>query len=681
MLGSFGKRGVGIAFMASILGSLVGCSADTGTVPTGECPRGQILQRGECVERSGGTGDPVDPRDTGSLPGTPDAGAGSDTTDPADGSGESDVDLGTICEPGSTGCLDAVTRFECAPDGLSRTPTPCGPAEVCTDGECVGAEVVCDPGTVVACEDERTQRLCDDAGAGFVTRPCPEVAPNCLGEGFCSDDLCIPRTRACDGDNATVCNEEGDAFETTQICQFGCQSGACVDPCATTGKDYLGCTFYAVDLPNVADAADTDFAITISNTFSAEVEAEIVSPDGTERMVTIPANSLELVSLGVESLTDSSLNNRSFRVTSSAPVTIHQFNPINSPGVATNDASLLLPATSVGTEYIVTAWPVTTFPNGAFSRGYTTIVAVNSGTTNVTVTPSAPVGAGSGVPALIAGQTETFALEQGQVLNLMTTGAAAADLTGTEISSDKPVAVFAGHECGNVPLNTQFCDHMEQQLLPTDTWSTQFVGAKFRPRGREADVYRIVGRESGTTLTMEPANVLVHNRTIGRGEVVEFTETRDFVLTASQPVSMSQFMVGSLYPGEPTCYQTSFGTLVRSGCAIDSNASCGQSAIGDPAFLVNVPTDQFLSDYIVLTPSQYQEDYLTIIAPSGATIRLDGTPISAGRSSLGGWDIIRIPVADGVHRVDADVAFGLYAYGYDCDVSYAYPGGLNLDSL
>ena len=679
MLSSFGRQALGALSLAGAPLLLLACSADTGPAASEDCPRGQVLQRGECVERSSG-GDTT-PGDSGTTPVVPDAGPVGDTTDVPDGSGETDVDLGTICEPGSVGCLDAVTRFECAEDGLSRTPTTCAPAEVCTDGACIGAEVLCYPGTVVACEDAATQRLCDDAGTGFVTRPCPEVAPNCLGDGFCSDDLCIPRTRACDGDNATICNDEGDAYEITQPCQFGCQAGACVDPCAATGKDYLGCTFYAVDLPNVADAADTDFAITISNTFNAEVEAEIVSPDGSERTVAIPANSLELVNLGVQSLTDSSLNNASFRVTSSAPVTIHQFNPINSPGVATNDASLLLPATSVGTDYIVTAWPVTTFSGGGFSRGYTTIIAVNTGTTNVTVTPSAPVGAGTGVPALIAGQTETFALEQGQVLNLMTTGAAGADLTGTEISSDKPVAVFAGHECANVPNNTQFCDHLEQQLLPTDTWSTQFVGAKFRPRGREADVYRIVGRDSGTTLTMEPANVLVHNRTIGRGEVVEFTETRDFVLTATQPISLAQFMVGSLYHGEPTCYQNSFGTVVRSGCAIASTPSCGQSAIGDPAFLVNVPTDQFLSDYIVLTPSQYQEDYLTIIAPSGATVRLDGTPISAGRSSLGGWDIIRIPVNDGVHRVDADVAFGLYAYGYDCDVSYAYPGGLNLDSL
>ena len=83
----------------------------------------------------------------------------------------------------------------------------------------------------------------------------------------------------------------------------------------------------------------------------------------------------------------------------------------------------------------------------------------------------------------------------------------------------------------------------------------------------------------------------------------------------------------------------------------------------------------------MLTPDEYQQDYLNIIAPSGAVITLDGSPIASPDARVGGWDIYRRLVNDGVHRLSGTAAFGLYAYGYDCDVSYAYPGGLNLDSL
>ncbi|MFT4705143.1 MAG: hypothetical protein ACI81R_002851 [Bradymonadia bacterium] len=363
-----------------------------------------------------------------------------------------------------------------------------------------------------------------------------------------------------------------------------------------------------------------------------------------------------------------------------APVTMHQFNPLNEPGVFTNDASLILPATSVGQEYLITAW-TTQGDDLTGLRGFATVIAVSdTPETNVRiVAPSTGgIAAGDGVPAIPAGATETITMTQGQVLNLMTPYTEGADITGMEITADAPIAVFAGNECGNVPTTSPYCDHLEQQLTSTDTWSTEFVLAKFNARGTEPDVYRIVGRESGTTLSMSPPNPLVHNRTIGRGELIQFEETRDFRITATSPVSVSQFMVGSSYPGpELGCDRNGF---IQTGCRIPATCSSG-SAIGDPAFLWTVPTDQFLSNYIVLTPSQYIEDYLSIIVPSGATVRLDGAVLNAPRAALGEWDIIRTEVSDGVHTVDADVPFGLYAYGYDCDVSYAYPGGMNLETL
>jgi hypothetical protein len=32
------------------------------------------------------------------------------------------------------------------------------------------------------------------------------------------------------------------------------------------------------------------------------------------------------------------------------------------------------------------------------------------------------------------------------------------------------------------------------------------------------------------------------------------------------------------------------------------------------------------------------------------------------------------------HNLTGSAPFGLTVYGYDCDVSYAYPGGLNLEA-
>ena len=47
-----------------------------------------------------------------------------------------------------------------------------------------------------------------------------------------------------------------------------------------------------------------------------------------------------------------------------------------------------------------------------------------------------------------------------------------------------------------------------------------------------------------------------------------------------------------------------------------------------------------------------------------------------------GYGIARPMVDPGeVHFVSGTAPIGLTAYGYDCDVSYAYPGGMKLQAL
>ena len=68
------------------------------------------------------------------------------------------------------------------------------------------------------------------------------------------------------------------------------------------------------------------------------------------------------------------------------------------------------------------------------------------------------------------------------LFNLETEGPAEADLTGTEILADFPIIVFGGHECANVPLGFNFCDHIEQQMFPVPSWGAQYIGSHFVDR-------------------------------------------------------------------------------------------------------------------------------------------------------------------------------------------------------
>src|SRR5690606_956806 len=111
--------------------------------------------------------------------------------------------------------------------------------------------------------------------------------------------------------------------------------------------------------------------------------------------------------------------------------------------------------------------------------------------------------------------------------------------------------VFGGHECANVVVGIDRCDHIESQLLPVSTWSNTYVGSKFFPRGTEPDIWRILAAEDGTELIVDPYIDGVSGAILQKGEFVEFESRRDFLLVASHPVSLGHYMVGSNWFGIP----------------------------------------------------------------------------------------------------------------------------------
>lgn len=48
------------------------------------------------------------------------------------------------------------------------------------------------------------------------------------------------------------------------------------------------------------------------------------------------------------------------------------------------------------------------------------------------------------------------------------------DLTGTYISSDKPVAVFSGNVRASIPTSRTSRDHLVEQMIPVQTWGSEF---------------------------------------------------------------------------------------------------------------------------------------------------------------------------------------------------------------
>jgi hypothetical protein len=380
-------------------------------------------------------------------------------------------------------------------------------------------------------------------------------------------------------------------------------------------------------------------------------------------------------------------------------VTAYQFSPICCSHSYSNDASILFPVGSQGKKYIAVSLPYLNRMQGrpAESPSFIAIAAsdepadveINFG--NRLIQPVAGV-------AVTNGQMNVR-LQPFQVLTVLSANGSAArtDLTGVEITASAEVALFGGHICTELPHGNAACDHLETSLLPVETWRNEYIGSHTHHRSNnrnEVNYYRVVASNEGASLRFDPplrglathgaiASGLPDCRALATGEVVELTAgswcefgtRQDFVLSSDRPVQMVQFV-------------TSQATTGLNGT--------GRHA-GDPAMSAVAPSEQYRSQYTFLTPDTYFANYINVVHPPGALLELDGqaiNPVSMGDRARtpfievdnqaignGNWALTILGVGSGQHSIESMTLerFGITAYAYDDYVSYAFPGGLDLE--
>ncbi len=610
---------------------------------------------------------------------------------------------------------------------------------------------VCAPGTQ-QCSANVYETCASDGESWVASLDCGAQNLLCFTGVGCR--LCDPGSLACGGDGFDIvrCGSDGSRLDVIGRCdpevgQLCTGAGECADACglAEASRSYEGCEYWAVDLDNAVTndqgpAAAQQFSIVITNPLelpaSVKVEVNDAPPGQAPLLRTVATaylnripggGDLEIIDLDPRELdcsTDPRLNDgshtclssRAFHITSTAPIIAYQFNPLENVSVFSNDASLLLPQSALGNDYLVMGWPQTlaTSEDGNTNadidlRAFLTIVGTQDATT-VKVQLSTRTIAGGGVPEGVAGSVLEFALGPYDVVNLETDDFNA-DFTGTVVDADKPVAVFSGSEASDVPLFETFAtrdccaDHLEEQLFPETALGTTFVATQSPRRTyyldeagwdvavleQETEVWRILAAEgelgTGTNVytNLPPPNDYF---SMGRGSYVTFEAKRDFVIVADEPISVGQFQTGQQTAGIPSSIPG-----------------------GDPSFTVLPPTQQWRDKYVFLVPNKYVFDFLLIAMPVGTELVYDDLPLATAlprceyetaglipdgmvmKEYLSVRCPLSLPLAsepdnpalqdDGRHTLKSvsGESFGLVVYGFDRFVSYAYPGGTNVDVI
>jgi len=420
---------------------------------------------------------------------------------------------------------------------------------------------------------------------------------------------------------------------------------------STASASNRGTDFWGCDMTN-AQQDMQPIVFIVANPGAIATNVTIDDPSGGSQTITVPSGALQQFSFNRNfMMRGTDRKPWAYHITSLTPIVAYQFNPLRN--VFTNDTSTLLPVDALGTSYRAVMYKE--LPSGLA----TTIAVIGTSVqpTNVTLTPRGRTLAGF-IPSTGAGTPVSFTLARGEVAQI-SSGQVGTDLTGSLITSDRPVAVFSGANCTRIPDNVNWCDHIEEQLYPTTAWGKDFLLVKLSPQGAEPDLWRIVAHEDNTVVTLNPDPTGASPFTLNAGQWREFLTPLDVVASSTKPIEVGQFMVGREYP--PNSYPH-----------------------GDPALIMITPTQQFLSDYPFLTPDTYAEDFITVVAVNGGTASIDGSTIPAGQfAAIGssGYRRARIAVSDGPHNLVCSGPCGLYVYGRDIDCSYGYPGGADTEVI
>jgi hypothetical protein len=422
----------------------------------------------------------------------------------------------------------------------------------------------------------------------------------------------------------------------------------CLTPCdrAVVEQSSFGCEFYAADLPQISlnkmfgliasNPSDTDTAtVTISG--SAGVISTLTVGPRTVQTYADASRALNIPTVGI--------TNNMYRIESDIPIAVFQFNSLDTVGAASTDASLLFARHSLAKLYYAMDY-TSRLGDDSFIAVYAT-----EPDTVVDIIPSVAVN----------GQTNAT-LQPYQAL-VVSAAAAQTNLTGTRIEASNPVGVFSGNRCTNIPYGMSFCDHVEQQIFPRVAIGSRYIVGKTHARTHcsPPDYIRVMADDDLTTVTFDPP--VAGPWTLNAGEWMETTITQSVEINADKPMLVGQFIRSS------------------------NSGECSDE--GDPAFMLQVPVDQFRQEYGFLTPPTYDTDYVDIMAPLGASVFLDGAAVALDATPIGNttFTLTSIVLQDGPHQLTADVPVGAMVYGYGGpspehsdtqNVSYGYPAGLNL---
>ena len=239
------------------------------------------------------------------------------------------------------------------------------------------------------------------------------------------------------------------------------------------------------------------------------------------------------------------------------------------------------------------------------------------------------------------------------------------NITGMKVVSNRPIVVYTGHRCTNIPTSSSACDHITEQVPPTAIWGSNFMTASYAGRS-SGDLYRILASDNSTNVTVNCSTVSETYTLASSGSWQEFsTPDMSFCsISSDKPLLVMQFSLGNSFDN-----------------------------VGDPFMMMITPVEQYSNNYIINVLPEFEANYITLYVRPEDFEPLDiivddndlknatwTTVYCSDTSTICGY-ITYVTLNPGEHQLyhrDVSAHIGVSAYGFNSYNSYGYPGGLRL---
>ena len=314
-----------------------------------------------------------------------------------------------------------------------------------------------------------------------------------------------------------------------------------------------------------------------------------------------------------------------------------------------SDSFLALPVAMLGNNYYAISW-------SPAARASQFLVIATANDTDISILFSQNTKTVQLVGSTYTGG-DTLKISLGEFAGLQIQDADG-DLSGTRITSDKPVAVFSGNWKSDVNKDgTQ--DHLVEMLLPTELWQAQYIFIP-TPDRVLGDFVRFIASEDNTRISIDGVSQQQVLQNAGDVSAPVTMPNNTAIINANHPIQATKFIQTKIY-GE----------------------------IADPSMVDLISPNSFSNVYRFSVfnastgPFTHTASALVITSKKDG-LRLDGQPLTPKiTQTVGTYILYMFYINSGSHvveHIDSNVRFGLSLYGYAHIETYAMLAGLSFEA-